>query len=86
MTHYYFDYRHDAGIARDEVGLELDSLDQAIMLAKQALADVISDETVKLTAEPARITIAIDVRIEEAIVYTAVAMAADLKVEGPAER
>ena len=40
MPRYFFDYRHDGNLARDEVGTSMDSLEEAKVEALEALAEL----------------------------------------------
>ena len=80
MPRFYFDYRDAAGTSRDEIGLDLAGLPEAVLQARRAAAEAMADETLSAAGGGGRFTIAIDVRNEaDEIVHTALVVAADLQ-------
>lgn len=80
MPRFFFDYRDHAGASRDEVGLDMSGLPEAVLQARRAASEAMVDATLSTRPGSDRLVIAIDVRNEAGrIVHTAVVMAADLR-------
>ena len=57
MPRYYFDVTDDGGVHTDDVGLELPSMDAAILEARRALADMTRESLIEHNPANLRIRI-----------------------------
>lgn len=77
MPRYYFDVSDNDGFFCDEQGIELDSMDMAVSVARRTLSDMVQDvfreaEHANLSVKirdgaegPILLTVTLDTRIEE---------------------